>query len=81
MYPFRTRRLALVLPTQTKAPANRPKADARLVSRNRFDTSAWKSKDWLGYAAMEPGSWVMERKMLLTIKQRAERLARTQTDG
>jgi hypothetical protein len=24
------------------------------------------------------GSWVMERKMLLTIKQRAERLARTQ---
>jgi len=28
---------------------------------------------------MEPGSWLMERKMLLTIKQRAERLARTQT--
>jgi hypothetical protein len=47
----------------------------RLVSRNRFDSSAWKTKDWLGYAFMEPGSWVMERKMLLTIKERAERLA------
>jgi hypothetical protein len=36
----------------------------RLISRNRFDTSAWKSKDWLGYAGMEPGSGVMERKTL-----------------
>ena len=25
---------------------------------------------------MEPGSWVMERKMLLTIRDHAERLAR-----
>jgi hypothetical protein len=25
---------------------------------------------------MEPGSWVMERKMLLTIRERAEALAR-----
>jgi hypothetical protein len=47
----------------------------RLISRNRFDSSAWKTKDWLGYAFMEPGSWVMEHKMLLTIKERAERLA------
>ena len=51
----------------------------RLISRNRFDTSAWTAKDWLGYPVMEPGSWLMERKMLLTIKQRAERLARRQT--
>jgi hypothetical protein len=47
----------------------------RLVSRNRFDTSGYRLKDWLGYAVMEPGSWVMERKMLLTIKERAEHLA------
>jgi len=35
-------------------------------------------KDKLAYPVIEPGSWVMERKMLLTIKQRAERLVRTQ---
>jgi hypothetical protein len=35
-------------------------------------------KDKLVYPVIEPGSWVMERKMLLTIKQRAEGLARTQ---
>ena len=50
----------------------------RLISRNRFDTSALPLKDKLAYPVIEPGSWVMERKMLLTIKQRAERLARTQ---
>ena len=49
----------------------------RLISRNRFDTSALPRKDKLAYPVIEPGSWVMERKMLLTIKQRAERLART----
>jgi hypothetical protein len=49
----------------------------RLISRNRFDTFALPPKDWLGYAVMEPGSWVMERKMLRTIKQNAEQLART----
>ncbi len=49
----------------------------RLLSRNRFDTSRYGLKDWLGYAVMEPGSWVMERKMLLTIKRNAERLALT----
>ena len=49
----------------------------RLISRNRFATSALPWKDKLAYPVIEPGSWVMERKMLLTIKQRAERLART----
>jgi hypothetical protein len=56
-------------------PAN---GHTRLISRNRFDTSALPLKDKLAYPLIEPGSWVMERKMLLTIKQRAERLARTQ---
>jgi hypothetical protein len=46
----------------------------RLLSRNRIDTSRYTATDWLGYAVMEPGSWVMERKMLLTIRKRAERL-------
>jgi hypothetical protein len=50
----------------------------RLISRNRFDTAVLPMKDKLVYPVIEPGSWVMERKMLLTIKQRAERLARTQ---
>ena len=48
----------------------------RLVSRNRIDRGAWTAKDWLGYPVMEPGSWVMERKMLTTIRDRAEQLAR-----
>jgi type III secretion system FlhB-like substrate exporter len=47
----------------------------RLLSRNRIDTSGYRVKDWIGYAITEPGSWVMERKMLLTIKQLAERAA------
>jgi hypothetical protein len=34
--------------------------------------------DKLAYPVIEPGSWVMERKMLRTIGQRAEQLARTQ---
>ena len=51
----------------------------RLISRNRFDASALPVRDKLAYPVIEPGSWVMERKMLLTIKQRAERLARTLT--
>jgi hypothetical protein len=49
----------------------------RLVSRNRFDTSLLPARDKLAYPIMEPGSWVMERKMLLTIKKLAEQLART----
>ena len=48
----------------------------RLISRNRFDTAALPVKDKLAYPLVEPGSWVMERKMLRTIKERAERLAR-----
>ena len=54
-------------------PAN---GHTRLLSRNRFDRSRFTTKDRLGYVVMEPGSWVMERKMLLTIKRLAERLAR-----
>jgi hypothetical protein len=46
----------------------------RLVSRNRLPGSG--PLFWLGMVAfMEPGSLVMERKMLLGIKERAERLA------
>jgi hypothetical protein len=50
----------------------------RLISRNSFDTSALRLQDWLAYPIIEPGSWVMERKMLLTIKKRAEAFAVTQ---
>ena len=54
----------------------RPAGDGRtrLLSRNRIDRGTWTVKDWLGYPVMEPGSWVMERKMLLTIKGLAEGL-------
>ncbi len=45
----------------------------RLISRNRFRLP--KLKDKLGMILMEPGSLVMERKMLHGIKHRAERLA------
>ena len=45
----------------------------RLISRNRFRLP--RLRDRLGMVPMEPGSLVMERKMLLGIKQRAERLA------
>jgi hypothetical protein len=50
----------------------------RLISRNSFDTSKLRLQDWLAYPVIEPGSWVMERKMLLTIKELAESLGRTQ---
>jgi hypothetical protein len=47
----------------------------RLISRNRIATAAMASASRLLYTLfMEPGSLVMERKMLLGIKQRAERL-------
>ena len=49
----------------------------RLISRNRFRLA--RLKDRLGMIPMEPGSLVMERKMLQGIKQRAERLAAEQT--
>jgi hypothetical protein len=45
----------------------------RLISRNRFRLPTLKDK--LGMIPMEPGSLIMERKMLHGIKQRAERLA------
>jgi hypothetical protein len=45
----------------------------RLISQNRFRLPTL--KDRLGMIPMEPGSLVMERKMLLGIRQRAERLA------
>src|SRR4051812_738475 len=45
----------------------------RLISRNRFRLLTLPAR--IGMLPMEPGSLVMERKMLLGIKQRAERLA------
>jgi hypothetical protein len=44
----------------------------RLISRNRFRLP--ELKDRIGMIPMEPGSLLMERKMLRGIKQRAERL-------
>ena len=46
----------------------------RLISRNRFRLPTLAHR--LGMIPMEPASLVMERKMLLGIKERAERLAR-----
>jgi len=46
----------------------------RLVSRNRIALDG-SLGGRLGMAVMEPGSWVMERKMLRGIKERAEKLA------
>jgi hypothetical protein len=48
----------------------------RLISRNRFRLPTL--KDRLGMIPMEPGSLIMERKMLHGIKQRAQRLAAEQ---
>lgn len=45
----------------------------RLISRNRFRLATL--KDRAGMLPMEPGSLVMERKMLRGMKSRAERLA------
>jgi hypothetical protein len=45
----------------------------RLISRNRFRLPTFAAR--LGALPMEPGSLLMERKMLLGIKQRAEQLA------
>jgi hypothetical protein len=48
----------------------------RLISRNRIATGdASRLAQVLNTYAMEPGSLIMERKMLLGIKDRAERLA------
>jgi hypothetical protein len=46
----------------------------RMISRNSFRLN--RLVDRIGKFPMEPGSLVMERKMLLGFKQRAERLAR-----
>jgi hypothetical protein len=46
----------------------------RLISRNRFRFPTLAAR--VGVLPMEPGSLVMERKMLRGIKQRAEQLAR-----
>jgi len=46
----------------------------RLTSRNRFRLPSLAMR--VGMLPMEPGSLVMERKMLAGIKERAERLAR-----
>jgi hypothetical protein len=45
----------------------------RLISRNRFRLPSLMAK--IGMIPMEPGSLVMEQKMLRGIKQRAERIA------
>jgi hypothetical protein len=51
----------------------------RLISRNRIATrDASSLAKVLNTYAMEPGSLIMERKMLLGIKDRAERLARAE---
>jgi hypothetical protein len=49
---------------------------SRLISRNRIATpgASWAARAVNTYL-MEPGSLIMERKMLLGIKQRAERLS------
>lgn len=46
----------------------------RLISRNRIAMKGAAAGQRLGMLVMEPGSLVMERKMLLGIKSRAERL-------
>ena len=47
----------------------------RLISRNRIAMKGAAAGQRLGMLVMEPGSLVMERKMLLGIKRRAERLS------
>lgn len=47
----------------------------RLISRNSFRLN--RLIDKIGMLPMEPASLIMERKMLLGMKERAERLART----
>ena len=50
----------------------------RLISRNRFRLPTLGAR--IGMLPMEPGSLVMERKMLRGIKQRAERMASPTAD-
>lgn len=51
----------------------------RLISRNRFRLPSRAAR--VAMLLMEPGSLVMERKMLLGIKERAERLATATAAG
>src|SRR5215207_5622334 len=51
----------------------------RLISRNRFRLPTLAAR--IGMLPMEPGSLVMERRMLRGIKERAERLASATPDG
>jgi hypothetical protein len=51
----------------------------RLISRNRFRLPTLAAR--IGMLPMEPGSLVMERKMLRGIKRRAERLTPASTNG
>lgn len=53
-------------------------ASTRLISRNRFRLPTLAAR--LGMVLMEPASLVMERKMLLGIRERAERLARDEQE-
>ncbi len=53
----------------------------RLISRNRISMAGAAAGQRLGMLVMEPGSLVMERKMLLGIKERAERLAASRRVG
>jgi hypothetical protein len=50
----------------------------RLISRNRIAIKGAAAGQSLGMLVMEPGSLVMERKMLLRIKERAERFGAEQ---
>jgi len=51
----------------------------RLISRNRISMKGTAAAQRLGMLVMEPGSLVMERKMLRGIKERAERAAAGRT--
>jgi hypothetical protein len=51
----------------------------RLISRNRFRLPTFAAR--IGMLPMEPGSLVMERRMLRGIKERAERLASAMPHG
>ena len=58
-----------------------PEGDrTRFISRNRFVLTGGTLSRWASTYLMEPGSLVMERKMLLGIKSRAERFAARQAD-
>jgi len=50
----------------------------RLISRNRFRLPSLAAR--IGMLPMEPGSLLMERRMLHGIKERAERLASATPD-